>query len=316
MMLLKAIRLINIYLNYCLMLDDIKIEIPLELSEELNVFVRKEYDFNGMIFYPFVNNKTGQVKYWESTYENLKLRLTNNSLVVLNSWHKFFRGNNYSDYSLNHIIETYRDISNILGIDILNAEVKKITYGLVVDTPAEINYNNWSYYKSKPPAPMLKGSKKYGVKFFFTDFNLKGYDKKIEVKLHNGIVIEKEMFRIEVEVKYMKHLRIRKSPINIYSVADMLDYENIQYLMNDLMNKYNTIEKIPYYDFSLLDKNDRLVVSMLNFNKSRSFLKKEENHTYKRYLSKMKLINKNSNLDYADITESLLMEKATQLLNS
>ena len=36
-MLLKAIRLINIHLNYCLMIDDAKIEIPLELTEVLDM---------------------------------------------------------------------------------------------------------------------------------------------------------------------------------------------------------------------------------------------------------------------------------------
>ena len=107
-MLLKAIRLINIHLNYCLMIDDIKLDISLDISEELNVFISKVYDLHGILFYPVLNTKTGQVKYWESTYENLKLRLTNDSLVVLNSWHKFFKGNNYSDYTLSVTSDDYR----------------------------------------------------------------------------------------------------------------------------------------------------------------------------------------------------------------
>lgn len=316
MMLSKTIRLINIHLNYYLMIDDIKLDISLEISEELNVFISRVYDLNGIMFYPVLNTKTGQVKYWESSYENLKLRLTNDSLVVLNSWHKFFKGNNYTDYPLSQIIETYKDISEILDIDILNAKVKKITYGLVVNTPAEINYNNWMYYKSKPPTPMLKGGRKYGAKFYFTDFNIKGYDKKMELKLHNGIVVEQDMFRVEVEVKYMKHLLKRKHPINIYTVADVLDYENIQYLMNDLLDKYNTIEKSPLYDFSKLNKQDRLIVSMLSFDQARDFLQKKEKHNYKRYYSRKKMINKEQNLDYAKVTELLLLNKATELLNS
>ena len=316
MMLLKAIRLINIHLNYCLMIDDIKLDISLDISEELNVFISKVYDLHGILFYPVLNTKTGQVKYWESTYENLKLRLTNDSLVVLNSWHKFFKGNNYSDYSLSQIIETYKDISEILDIDILNATVKKISYGLVVNTPADINYNNWSFYKSKPPTPMMKGSKQYGAKFYFTDFNIKGYDKKMELKLHSGIIVEQEMFRFEVEVKYMKHLLKRKKPVNIYTVADVLDYENIQYLMNDLLTKYSTIEKLPFYNFTQLNKQDRLIVSMLSFAQARTFLQKKENHTYKRYKTKLKLIKRLSDEEYHHTTLRLLNDKATQLLNS
>jgi len=298
------------------MLDDIKLEVSLDLSEELNVFISKVYDLHGIIFYPILNTKTGQVKYWESSYANLKLRLTNDTLVILNSWHKFFRGDNCSDYSLNQIIETYVDISNILDVNILNAKVKKITYGLVVNTPAEINYSNWSYYKSKPPTPMMDGCKKYGAKFYFTDFNIKGYDKKVEMKLHNGVLVEREMFRFEVEVKYMKHLLKRKNPINIYTVADMLDYENFQYLMNDLLVKYNTIEKEPLYDFSSLNKKERLIVCMLGFGQARTFLQKKEKYTYKRYLSKIKTINKEACLGYSQVTESLLVKKAIQLLNS
>ena len=244
------------------------------------------------------------------------MRLKNDSLTIVNSIHKYFKGNNYTDYSLSEIEQTFIELSDEIGLDILNAKIKKIAYGLVIKTNAKKNYDSWLYHKSTKPSPMTKRGRVYGAKFHKTDYNIKGYDKSLESKLHYQVKIDFDLFRFEVEVINMKNLWKRKNPIRIYTVKDLFSYEVVQYLMDDLLDKYNTIEKSPLYDFSKLNKQDRLIVSMLSFDQARGFLQKKEKHNYKRYYSRKKMINKEQNLDYAKVTELLLLNKATELLNS
>ena len=54
--------------------DDVKIELPLDLSEELNVFEAKDYDLNGLMFYPVLNTKIGHVDDF-TLGENMILKL-------------------------------------------------------------------------------------------------------------------------------------------------------------------------------------------------------------------------------------------------
>ena len=114
----------------------------------------------------------------------------------------------------------------------------------------------------------------------------------------------------------MKNLWKRKNPIRIYTVKDLFSYEVVQYLMEDLINKYEEIEKEFIYDYSLLNKEQRSVLSIMKNNSLRSFLRKSENKTYKRYKTKLKLIEELSDEECHRTTLRLLNDKATQLLNS
>ena len=299
------------------MLDDVKIVFPLE--EPIEICRRnkvKPLQFNNIEFYPKYNTKTGYVKYYDTLLDNLWLKISEDKLTINNSWHKYSKGNNFTDYSITDIQETYSKLSNSLNIDIINSEVKKIAYGCVINTPSEINYNNWKFYKTIEPSPMKKNSKKYGAKFDLTDYSIKGYDKSAEVWMHNKIKTEEELFRFEVEVKNMKYLKKRKHPINIHTVRDMLKYENLQLLMSDMLQKYNAIEKVPFCDFSGLTKEERSVFSMMQYSPLREYLRKKENKTYKRYKSKLKTVERRSEMQYHYNTKHLLTEKAIQLLNT
>ena len=299
------------------MIDDVKIEIPLELTEELDMsYSAKPIEFNDVIFSPKKYNNDEYVIYYQAKVNNLIFRINNDNLTIINSFHKFFKGNNYTDYSLNQIEATYVDVCNAIDVDILNAKIKKIAYGLVIKTNAKKNYDSWLYHKSTKPSLMTKRGKQYGVKFYKTDYNIKGYDKSLESKLNNQVKIDLDLFRFEVEVINMKNLWKRKNPIRIYTVKDLFSYEVVQYLMGDLINKYEEIEKEHIYDYSLLKKEGRSVLSMMKNHPLRSYLRKSENKTYKRYKTKLKLIERLSDEQYHHTTLRLLNDKATQLLNS
>ena len=87
-MLLKAIRLINIHLNYCLMIDDAKIEIPLELTEVLDMSgSAKRVEFNNVIFSPKKYSNDEYVIYYQAKVNNLIFRINNDTLTIINSFH-------------------------------------------------------------------------------------------------------------------------------------------------------------------------------------------------------------------------------------
>ncbi|MBT3418588.1 MAG: hypothetical protein HN427_07425 [Flavobacteriales bacterium] len=299
------------------MLDDIKFVIPFE--KEINfstIESGKSIILNNIEYFPFYNAKYGFVSYYQSKVENLIIKLTSDKITVTNSWHKFYKGNNYSDYSLKEIYKTYCRLSDLIGFNILDADVKKVSYGLVIETEPKKNYSSWFYYKNSKPAPMMKGAREYGKKFLKTDFNIKGYDKSYEVKSHYGIKLESELFRVEIEVINMKHLNKRKSPLHIYKVKDLLDYEKLQHLMNDLISKYEAIEKDFIYDIENMKKKDIEVLSMLRFEPVRDFLKKNKNKTYKRYKKRITDLQSKIINSVHSLTNKLLIKKATNLLNS
>jgi hypothetical protein len=298
-------------------MDDITAVIPLELSEELDMSMSaKSIDFNGITFYPKPNRTNEYIIYYVATLRNLSLRLKNDSLTIVNSIHKYFKGNNYTDYSQSEIEQTFIELSDEIGLDILDAEIKKISYGLVIITPAKLNYSALSYHKQTRPVPMLNIARQYGVKYFKTDYNLKAYDKAYEVRVHNGLKSEVDMYRVEVEVKNMKNLHKRKNPIKIYTVKDLFSYEVVQYLMEDLINKYEEIEKEPIYDYSLLSDMQMKVLGIMKTHKLRDFYKKHKNKSYKRFRKVLKEVEILSDTECHQTTISLLYSKATQLLNS
>ncbi len=65
-----------------------------------------------------------------------------------------------------------------------------------------------------------------------------------------------------------------------------------------------------------LTKEERSVFSMMQYSPLREYLRKKENKTYKRYKSKLKTVERRSEMQYHYNTKHLLTEKAIQLLNT
>ena len=77
------------------MVDDVKIEIPLELTEELDMSgSAKSVEFNDVIFSPKKYSNDEYVIYYQAKVNNLIFRINNDTLTIINSFHKFFKGNN------------------------------------------------------------------------------------------------------------------------------------------------------------------------------------------------------------------------------
>lgn len=296
------------------MIDDITIEISLDLLPEVRQQTNDCFYKWGLIFVPKWN-QTGIVKYC-SQMENLRLTILNDKLYISNSWHKFYKGNNYSDYTHSDIINTCKLLEDSFGKGFERSKINRIAYGIVINEDAKRNYNNWLNYKSKRPLPMHNSGKIYGAMFDFIDFRIKGYDKTFEVKEHEGIGIGDGYFRIESEIKYMRHLHKRKEPINIFSPKDLFIFENIQLLGNDLMNKYQTIEKNIQIETKGLSMHELNVIASMRDENVRETIKKEHNTTFKRYQREFNKLKQANNSEYLLQVEEKVRNKISDLINS
>jgi hypothetical protein len=108
---------------------------------------------------------------------------------------------------------------------------------------------------------MLGANKQYGKKFYLTDYNVKGYDKTFEVKTHVRIKLNKPLFRFELEI-YTRNLNKRKNPIGIYTVRDLIDKEKYQMLADELLDKYDKIEKKQSIPLSQLNNKEKEVLAL------------------------------------------------------
>ncbi len=296
------------------MIDDITIEVSLDLLPEVRQQTKDCFYKWGLKFVPKWN-QTGIMKYC-SQMENLRLTILNDKLYISNSWHKFYRGNNYSDYTHTDIVNTYKILEDSIGKSFAISKINRIAYGIVIKEDAPRNYKNWLHYKSKRPLPMHHSGKIYGAMFDFADYRIKGYDKTFEVKEHEGKEIGDNYFRIETEVKYMRHLHKRKEPINIFSPKDLFIFENIQLLGNDLMNKYQTIEKNIEIETTGLSMYELNVIASMRDEKVRETIKMEHATTFKRYQKEFNKLKQANNSEYLLQVEKKVRTKISDLINS
>jgi hypothetical protein len=296
------------------MLDEVNIVVTITPPEEVILRSTVPFNFNGLEFIPkYCNSEV--LKYY-CDFGNLKLTIYHNELRISNSWHKFYKGNNYSDYSRTELIETFNKIQTQLDINLDDAIIKSIAYGCVINENPYNNFKNWLYYKGKNALPMYSKGKQYGNLFDLYDFRLKGYDKTLEVKVHDKEIIQENQFRVECEVNYMRHLRKRKEPINIFKPRDLFNINNQMKLMEDLLNKYRTITKRPMMNLKGLNPHELNVLASMQNEPIREQFKMNHPDTLKRYKRIFKTINAGENSEPYNKVEEKIRTKILTLINT
>lgn len=231
------------------MIDNLKISILcLELA---HLFYGKtnSIDFNGIVFNPVIIQS--YVVKWIASLKNLRLTFIKDQLIIENSIHKFYHGNNYCDFTLSELEKAINQLSEYLGFDIFKAKVLKLEYGcnIRIENPiATIEFIK--DYKNKSFSQCYKNSICYGKKIEMTDFSIKLYDKQKEVKLHYKKDIDDSLLRIEKEIKNMRHLH--KNGIPIYLVSDLINPQNLLKLKEDLVFTFREINKEPFINLNNL----------------------------------------------------------------
>ena len=282
------------------MYDTLKIKhrvtnLPKEVLEQ------KEASFiwKGLKWCPTYNDKTKEVNGYKTSVNNLDLRLKGNTIFCNNSLQKWYMGNNYELFTYSQVVKALKKLNSVLPFNVYNANIHYLAVGTVIEEEAKPILDAWLSLNGKTSNPMLGANKQYGKKFYLSEYNVKGYDKTFEVKTHERIKLNKPLFRFELEI-YTRNLNNRKNAIGIYTVKDLIDKKKYKMLAEELMSKYNKIEKQQSIPLSQLTNKEKEVLALFQNQEILQQYKKDHSETYRnrrKVYNKLKTLSNNAHLN-------------------
>jgi hypothetical protein len=195
-------------------------------------------------------------------------------------------GNNFTDFTLSEIQSSIEKVENILKIPSNEFRLIRIELGLNVLSDKQL-YEYFSLYRSNSYENMRSGKTIYGRKFYLTDFNVKAYNKLVEMQLNpNSFSIndrdysnDKKLNRFEIEYKRMRELKA----CGLIMLSDLMNKDVMEKVMHRAMEKFKVIEMSKKYDYSLLTSRER---ELLFAGKNPDFWKTEKSKNYNTYKEK------------------------------
>ena len=123
--------------SYFQMVDFIVMVAPIEPFYAFNSF--NPFEWNGLKFYP--KFKKGILKGFESEYNDLRVFLYYDKIQLSNSLHKFYKGNNYSNFTHSELTKAIQDICQMFEIEAEYWEIKKMEFGFNISHAQAANEN-------------------------------------------------------------------------------------------------------------------------------------------------------------------------------
>ena len=171
-----------------------------------------------------LNEFTGEIRFPKyAKYLNLDFKISESKRIeITGSLHKYWKGDNYSDFTFNGLRDCIADLSRKFNFDGDNATLHNLEFGVNVSPlfnpfafcKRVIAYKNESFSKFR-----TKGKNKLDIGFEATQqqYSLKIYDKgKQYEKIEN-------ILRYEVKVSKMQYLK----SAGISVLSDLLDVEKL-----------------------------------------------------------------------------------------
>lgn len=178
----------------------------------------------------------------------LEFTIYSSGLILIHgSLHKYFNGlkkdylmgdcHNANDFTLKNIEETLQSLADTFGTDILQSKIDSIEFGLNITTPftaAHFIKQNITVLKvgHRPKNAIvendIRGQDK-GLKYLFTDYRLKIYDKGKMYNLCN------DMLRVEYKTVKMRAIK----DADIRTLSDVISRPKLQVLFDKLMYVYS-----------------------------------------------------------------------------
>jgi hypothetical protein len=272
----------------------------------------KPFDHIGLMYQPVYKN--GVVARFESNLRNLRILIYPEKICLVNSWHKFSKGNNWSDFNAAEILETIEQINGITGIDWRDAQIKKIEYGCNIEQHTNDFFKSLQSYKSKNYLPMSYKGSVYGAKCEFQDYAIKCYNKTFEALKTDGIAIDKQITRWEIVTSSMKHLHNRRPQLSLIKVKDLGNPNILHQLANDAIQKFRETMKIEQVDLSQLTTSEKKVLAVMRDPELKEDFRRNQKETYKKDLRIFKKIMSKHIIDTSKTGEKL-EAKFDELLN-
>lgn len=300
------------------MVDDLKIEISIEPPSEFKEKVSHPFEFYGTVLHPEFN-KSGDVISYNGRLDNLFIKMVSGKVLVMNSLHKFYHGNNYSYFKWNDLQDCLQVLARIFGDDFWKARISKITAAVNFECEAPGIIERLISYGGEPMEPMRPRNSRlvYGKRFASTHYNVKVYDKAFEMKKEERVIISPSL-RVEKEMRLPYFQKRNRNPIKIYTPADLLEPKALDFLSFELFDLiWNLGFNYGIDPMEVQDFHDATVVVFMGNSDFRKVLKKKSNYrTYKSHERRYEELREEFKAeDYNELLNNLL-EKKVKILRA
>lgn len=244
-----------------------------------------------------ISNRYGYIKQ-KCEYQNMVFEYVENIeskskyIDISGSLHKFYQGNNYTDFTLVELQKSIIDISQILGIDIKTAKVHRLEFGVNISSDYSSNniLNSIICYRGQPFELRAYKGNGYLKRFSFSQYDVKIYNKALQYGLNANIL------RFELKVNRMDYLL--KKGVQIVCIADLLKTTIHQQLRSLLDSAANNLYFVDYrINLKQISKRREKLIIIEGSNPG-FWNKYRESHTPKGYQKKVKRF-KELNLIYS-----------------
>ena len=293
------------------MLDELPMLKTISPPNEVRNQILEPFDYNGLKFIPQPKFNGNQFKWCKYVHNdnNLRLVLSGDKLAIYNSLHKYYIGNNHSDYKFSDFINTIHQIEDKVSFKLMDSKILKASISCTIDYDSSKDLPTWLTLRRKSPQPMSQNGNYYGSKFQFADYYFKGYDKTKEVRMNNKLKIKKDLYRLEL---VGRRRMFNQQKIGFYTLKDLCN-RAIWHDMTDLLvNKYESITKFPMINFDDLKLSELGIIGAMTNGAIRTYLIKQRPRTYKNYLRRLKAIGTTKN---SEEVASLIRVKMEYLIN-
>lgn len=239
------------------------------------------FERNGITYYPTYRN--GEVFCFRADIRNMQVLLYPSVILLKNSIHKFYHGNNYGEFNRTEFIQSIDKLIDVTGFNWWEADVTRLEYGINLNfTPPNDIINSLILYKTKEFIPMITKTKRIGKKCEMTAYKLKCYNKTQYYKLVEKQSVPDNIIRFEIAVNNMAYLLKRTVPITIRNLRDLSKPEIMKSLLEDLLTKFKECVYSRNYNIESLTANEKKVYAIMVNPDLRRILKLHNPHTYRR----------------------------------
>lgn len=300
------------------MFDRVKFKIiidePEEVAEKLGLYPKESGRTGGLIF-------TGPIR-------NLQVKIIGNYMFITGSLHKFFKENNYSDFSHEEICQSISELSSITGVlaKDMKCTLLEAGFNLIVEhAPADymrmlIDYRGIPYYAM---TPLTTGKKLGGVRCKSVGYEIKLYDKTFDVVTKEKIPSDKRYLIPANLLRYEVTMRSRKvkTLLSSCTAQDLCSLDVISKINDEIQRMFLLSRKKTafnnYDSFCAKDVRDHLFIISDDFKLYQALIakrsadeKKCERIRVKKVLAKFET----AGVDICKEVESKMKEKYDSLM--
>ncbi len=286
------------------MIDGVKIEI---YSEQL---CRQLLNNPMLKFLTPVEENTGEIHFPKRTvFKHLYFSIyQSHRIEIRGSLHKYWREENFSDFSFSDLKECLNDLQERFNIDLAKARISKVEFGVNVSplfNPYEFCENLIVYRgKSFDRMKTRNGKPNIGFECGLNQYSVKIYDKgKQYLKTEN-------ILRVEIPVCRMAYL----SKLGIKTLADLKEKTILKALGRVLLECYsNVVVNDDTVRKARLTANEKRIYSLCS--NPKEWERFNRKHRYKRKKQFERIVSKYSERNWKQETAKMISDKWGALLN-